>query len=44
MTAPRQAGLRAEVKDLKGSPAIFVNGLALSPLMFFGLADSPSLL
>jgi beta-galactosidase len=41
MTPPRQAGLRAEVKDFKGSPAIFVNDLAVSPLMFFGWADSP---
>jgi len=41
MNAPRRTSLSAEVKDFKGSPAIFVNGAPTNPLMFFGWAESP---
>jgi beta-galactosidase len=37
---PDRAELTAEVKSLRGSPTIFVNGVAISPLMFFGWAES----
>jgi len=37
---PGRVPLTAEVKSLRGSPTIFINGVAISPLMFFGWAES----